>query len=147
MIRVHFCYSKGLAGAAIRALTFSNFNHVAIELGGKIYHSTFLDGVHTVPAGGFVDHYHRVETHEIEGLDEEHAREWLERHLGAGYDWRALVALPFRESWQEPAAWFCSEYGAGLFVALNYLCECFEESRITPEALRLMLKARQVATA
>lgn len=145
MIRVHFCYSKGLAGAAIRALTFSNFNHVAIELNSTVYHATFLNGVHTVPADGFVDHYHRVETHEIEGLDEEHAREWLERHLGADYDWRALVALPFRESWQEPGAWFCSEFGTGLFIALQYLRDCFEESRITPEALRLMLNARRVA--
>src|SRR5690554_2181120 len=146
MIKVHFCYSRGFAGAAIRALTFSNFNHVAIELNGTIYHSTFPEGVHTVPAHDFVEQYHRVETHEISGLNESLAQEWLKSHLGADYDWRALVALPFREPWQRAGAWFCSEYGAGLFVALEYLCECFEESRITPEALRLMLKARQVAT-
>lgn len=143
MIKIHFCYSKGIVGVAIRAATFSNFNHVAVELNGTIYHATFSNGVHKIPADGFTDHYHKVETHEIHGLDEEKAKEWLESHLGAGYDWKALVAMPFRENWQEPDRWFCSEYGTGLMVALEQLGDCFEESRITPEAFRVMLLVRQ----
>ncbi|NWO07969.1 MAG: hypothetical protein HLX50_20385 [Alteromonadaceae bacterium] len=141
MIKIHFCHSKGIVGAAIRAITFSEFNHVAIELDGVIYHSTFLKGVHALPAEGFVDGYDHVETFEIQGTDEQKAREWLTSQLGAGYDLSALVALPFREDWQKPGRWFCSEFAAALLIVLEYIGDLFEESRIAPERLRVILVA------
>lgn len=94
----------------------SRWNHVAIEVDGVIFHSTGWKGVHVTTTEALQADY-KVETVDIDGLQETAVTTFLKSQLGKGYDWGAVFAMPFRADWHDPKKWFCSELVAATLEA------------------------------
>lgn len=110
-MKVHFCRSNTLGGWLIRLFTFSNWNHVAIEVGGNVYEALATKGVIKTPAHRYGT-WDEMKTVEVDVPNRTKAIVFLDQQVGKKYDWLALIALPFRTTWQSPHKWFCSELGA-----------------------------------
>jgi uncharacterized protein YycO len=136
-MKILFCKSNTLGGMLIRFFTFSKWSHVAIELGDNVIDSTFSKGVAVSSKESFYKRYDYIETIEVE-VDKELSTTFLINQIGKPYDWSALIALPLRNSWQNPDAWFCSELVAKT-LAMGGKYFKAKASRITPEDLWKLL--------
>ncbi|MCK7542965.1 hypothetical protein MLC59_02115 [Marinobacter bryozoorum] len=139
-MKVHFRRSNLPGALLVQAALFSRWSHVAIEIGDTVYDATMSRGVQSWPAAGYTDRYSETETVELPG-DETAARDFLRRQLGKKYDWMALVALPFRTTWQSPHRWFCSELVAKALSHAGVLSLPYKAWRVTPRDLHLVLRS------
>lgn len=141
-VKILFTKSNTLGGFAIRAALFSEHNHVGIQIGGKVYDSTFSKGVDKSSIGQFYKKW--TVDYEIEFyLDDDDCKrviKFLESQLGKKYDWRAIVALPFRRDWHKEKAWICSELVAEAMVHAG-MSMPMDTNRITPRDLLFLLPA------
>lgn len=103
--------SKGIGGILVSLFTFSKWNHSAIyfEDTGRVYDSTFFTGVRCTNIESYKQKYPRHDIYYIRVPDEDSAKKFAHEQLGKSYDWTALFGLVFRNSWEEPDSWFCSE--------------------------------------
>lgn len=133
-MKIHFCKSKDIGGFLIRLITFSRWNHVAIQVGDVVYEAVAFKGVIRTPKSSWS--WHRVETVALGPDGNSVAQKFLEAQLGKDYDWMALIALPFRRKWQEPHKWFCSELAAkALQLAGVDILSRISAGRVTPRDL------------
>ena len=135
MIRIWFCRSKTLAGRLIRWVTFSRWNHVAVEINGLVYEADMLEGVRTVPVRQFKRMWTEVQYLDVYVRDQAATIRWLNQQLGKPYDFMAILALPFRATWQHPHKWFCSELVAKALAVGGLREFAIEKFRITPRDL------------
>lgn len=137
-VKVHFCSSNLPFALLVKFFTFSEWSHVAIEVGGIVYEAKW-SGVRKTTFGQLSKEQGKIFTKVVYGLDVKVLREFLDDQVGKPYDFPALFALPFRSNWGSEDAWFCSEYGAkGLFLA-GFNFKNFPAWRVTPKDLFLML--------
>jgi len=132
MIRIWFCRSKTLAGRLIRWVTFSRWNHVAVEINGLVYEADMLEGVRTVPVRQFKRMWTDTEARDIDVPDKVAAFRFLQAQLGKPYDRLAILAMPFWRDWQDPDKWFCSEFIARFLVEGGHRDFFIEKHRIWP---------------
>lgn len=139
-VTVHFCKSKGLGAQLLRLFLMSRWNHVAIQVGGVVYESVWGKGVIQHPAHASVHRWERVSSVDVDVADVAALLAFLNSQVGKPYDWRAILAFPFRGSWQKRDAWFCSElvYEA-LRVGGGKLPDRLPANRITPRDLWVAL--------
>lgn len=135
---IWFCHSKTWIGRLIQWITFSKWCHVAIQVGGVIYEADMRGGVRTVSTDTFHDAWDQTVPLELDVPDTGALVRFLRLQLGKDYDWMALVALPWREDWQDPEHWFCSELVAAALVKGGLPDFAVEKSRITPRDLWIM---------
>lgn len=138
MIKVWLLASDDIGGWLIRLLTFSRWNHAAIEVGGVVYESMTRGGVRVTPASGYGSRWHRAESIALAVPDVPALQAFLNDQVGKPYDWMALVALPFREDWQSPHRWFCSELVAKALTVGGVRQFSVEKHRITPRDLWIL---------
>jgi len=138
-VKLHFCKSKTIGGLLIRLITFSQYNHVAIEVNGLVWDSTLEHGVRVGEKDKFKEQYSVVDVFNVEGVNSISVSNFLRRQLGKEYDWSALVALPFRKDWQHPERWFCSELVAAALSYGGWSDLIFPAYRVTPRDLRLFV--------
>jgi uncharacterized protein YycO len=123
-----------MSGWLIRLFTFSQWNHVAIQVGGVVFDATGRYGVRTWSAHDFKSHYDRVESIGVE-IDEQATTAFLKSQLGKPYDFMALVAMPFRSDWQSRDKWFCSELVTAALKAGGCKFDRLPAHRVTPRDL------------
>lgn len=139
-MKIWFCRSNDLGGFLIRLCTFSQWNHVAIEIDGVIYEAVTSAGVRKMSAYGYDQRWDAAEAVEVPLTDKQGALDFLEEQVGKPYDWCGIIALPFRKSWQDPEAWFCSELGAKVANAYTaYHIARVRSWRIKPQDLWVAL--------
>lgn len=137
-MKILFCKSNSISGFLIRLLTFSQWNHVALEFNGRVIDSTFSRGVSEVGLHEFRKRYSLVRSIDVAGVNEFAAWDLMRSQLGKSYDWTAIIALPFREDWQRDRKWFCSELvAAGLRAGGKRLN--LQSWRVTPRDLWVSL--------
>jgi len=139
MIKLHFCRSNLPGALLIQAALFSRWNHVAIEVDGVIYDATLGDGVAKSSFEALRSKYNEIQSATIPGLDEHAVIRFLESQSGKAYDWTALIALPFRQDWQDPHKWFCSELAAEALIRGGWNELMFPSYRVTPRDLRILV--------
>jgi|AntRauTorcE11898_2_1112593.scaffolds.fasta_scaffold22767_3 uncharacterized protein YycO len=134
MVKVHFCRSRNIGGLFIQLVTFSRWNHVAVEISGVVFDATLAHGVASWSFKNFRSHYSTIETIELQTIEQGKALEFLKDQIGKPYDWTALLALPFRSGWQKSSRWFCSELFAAMLTAgMNRSLErALPAHRVTP---------------
>src|SRR5690554_1628823 len=108
-VTVHFCKGRDFGSQILRFFLMSQWNHVAIQVGGVVYESLWSRGVIRHPASTFATGWERVESVSVDVADAAALLRFLDDQVGTPYDWRAILAFPFRGSWQKRKAWFCSE--------------------------------------
>jgi len=133
---IHFCEGRDKIARAIQLATLSNWSHVAAEIGGVVYEATMADGVIRRSAESFYKSYPDRESTYITCNDHK-ALAFFNEQLGKEYDYKALVALPLRVTWEDEDKWFCSELIAKALVRSGALYVSHELSRITPRDLWL----------
>jgi len=139
-VTVHFCKSEDLGGRILRLFLMSKWNHVAIQVGDAVYEAVSWGGVIRRPYSQFAKSWHRVASVEVEVAEPLTLYKFLSMQLGKPYDWKAILAFPFRGSWQSHEAWFCSElvYEA-LVVCGGMLPDRLPSNRVTPRDLWVAL--------
>ena len=139
-MKVHFCNSRHIGGFIIRLLTFSRWNHVAIEVGGIVYESVTAGGVRRVPAGSFPGLWEKTASVSVSVDNPGEMLTFLNAQVGKPYDWTAIFALPFRKSWHARDKWFCSELVAEALIADgSNAIPRLKSYRVTPRDLWITL--------
>jgi uncharacterized protein YycO len=106
------------ADILIRAFEGGSAGHVGIAMDeGGVIHATLRDGVHAQSMAEFLRD--RIVVQEIPVFlpNQPAADAWLRAQLGKPYDWTGILGFLFWRDWQDDAAWWCSEAGAGWFLA------------------------------
>jgi len=139
-VTVHFCKSEDLGGRILRLFLMSKWNHVAIQVGDNVYEAVSWGGVIRRPYRKFAAAWRRVSSVDIDVAESFPLIKFLDWQVGKPYDWKAILAFPFRGSWQSREAWFCSElvYEA-LMVGGGILPDRLPSNRVTPRDLWVAL--------
>jgi len=130
-VRLAFYRGAGLTGWAIRTITWSDYDHVALLLpdgsvldvepgAGVSEHATVrvADAIYTVNANTSM---------------QDAALAWAQQQIGDRYDWSATLGIALHRDWREPGAWMCSELCVRAFeVAGQPLLNADHVNRITP---------------
>lgn len=138
-VKIHFCSSNLPFALLIKFFTFSQWNHVAIEVGGVVYESKGCGGVRKTTFEQLSKEQSNIFTKTVHNLNTTHVREFLEDQVGKGYDYPALFALPFRSDWGSEDKWFCSELAAKALFVGGFNFKDYPAWRVTPKDLFLML--------
>jgi len=107
-MKIWFCRSKTVVGRLIQLATFSKWNHVALQVGGIVYEADMKGGVRMVRLKDFLAMWSETQCLDVYVRDQAATIRWLNQQLGKPYDFMAILALPFRTTWQHPHKWFCS---------------------------------------
>ena len=113
-MRVLFSTSKLPGAAVIRAVTWSDWSHVAIIDGEEVIEATW-PAVRVSPLAGVLAKHSRNIIVDIPCQDPAAVLAALRSQVGKPYDLTALFGMLVRRDWQEPDAWFCSELVAWAF--------------------------------
>lgn len=109
MIKLHFTRGQGIVPAIIRWITWSDANHVAIEVHGYVYESNHRDGVFKTPAVLWRHNKEILNTIDLPALNAETVENRLKAEVGKKYDWLNLFCYPLRCDYQHKNRWTCSE--------------------------------------
>ena len=138
-MKVHFLKSHTVTGWLIRVFTFSQWNHVSIEIGGKVYEARGRTGVTQTGAKGYLNKWAKTDTVQIAAPSPVSAVAFLEAQIGKRYDFGGIVALPFRKPWHSRSKWFCSELVAAALIASGLPKMRVDAYRVTPRDLWIRL--------
>ena len=139
MLNVHFLKSNTVSGWLIRLFTFSQWNHVSIEIDGQVYEARGRTGVTRRSAIGYLDEWAEGATVEVDVPSLVAAKMFLESQVGKDYDYGGIFALPFRKPWHGKSKWFCSELAAAALLAAGLPKMRVDAYRVTPRDLWIRL--------
>ena len=139
MLTVHFLKSHTVSGWLIRLFTFSQWNHVSIEIYGQVYEARGRTGVTQTGAKGYQDQWAKTDTVQIDAPSPVSAVEFLDAQIGKRYDFGGIIALPFRKPWHGVSKWFCSELVAAALIASGLPKMRLDAYRVTPRDLWIRL--------
>ena len=139
MLSVHFLKSNTVSGWLIRLFTFSQWNHVSIEIDGQVYEARGITGVTRRSAKGYLKGWAKSATIKINAPSPPSAVIFLEAQLGKGYDYGGIIALPFRKPWHGVSEWFCSELVAAALLSAGLPKMRVDAYRVTPRDLWIRL--------
>ena len=148
-VKIHFAKSNTIGGWAIRFFTWSEWNHVAIEIDDIVYDATLDGGVTSNTISHFKNRWGRTEVFEIDLPDVDQTRDFLLQQIGKSYDISAIFGFMFRRDWDSQDRWFCSEL---VFIALSKGGVNFSQwllkksNRITPRDLKLLMNFQNCPT-
>ena len=113
-MRVIFCTSRLPGAVMIRAVTWSEWSHVALVDSDEVIEATW-PAVRVTPLAEVIAKH---SAHVIVDLPCRSSADIIaaaRSQVGKGYDLTALFGLLTRRDWQEPDKWFCSELVAWAF--------------------------------
>lgn len=133
-LTVIYSRSRTLGAPLIRhADRFGRWSHCGILApDGWVIESRAFHGVAETPWAEFID---RVSHHELRSIacpDPDAAIAFARSQIGKGYDYRAILGLAMRNSWEEPDRWHCAELVEAALVAGGRRRFLSEAWRISP---------------
>ena len=133
---MHLLFSRRstFASAAIRAVTWSRWSHVAVVFGTEAWESRAATGVQRIDYVDAVAGLRNADVCYVRCNDIK-ARAFLMQQWGKPYDWTAPLGIFLHRDWQEPDSWFCSELAAAAALAGGTVIVNKPGNRITPEDL------------
>ena len=130
-VRLKFSSNKTLTSWLVRVFTASEYSHVDYVFDDyRCYSSLPRKGVDFTTDMRF----DRSCFCEIEVPSKVRIEQFLIAQRGKKYDWKSIIAFPFRAPWNKKKRWFCSEL---ISAALEEEINMFEmkHNRITPADL------------
>ena len=110
----HLLHFKTAGAAIIRAVTWSDWSHVAIIDGEEVIEATW-PAVRVVPLADVIVKHSRFVVADIPCQDPAAVIAAARSQIGKPYDLTAIFGMLARRDWQEADAWFCSELTAWAF--------------------------------
>lgn len=139
-MRVLFCTSKLPGAALIRAITWSDWSHVALIDGEDAIEATW-PAVRVAPLSEIIAKHSAYCIVDMPCQDPSAVLAAARSQLGKPYDLTALFGLLVRRDWQEPDRWFCSELVAWAFAqGGSPLFRPEALYRVTPQHLWMIAK-------
>jgi hypothetical protein len=140
---------KSALSRTIRVFNWSDYSHAAwVDTDGSVYQAwkkgvTHTDNISEGHTPGTMVDMFAVEG-ETPGRSED-IREFMERHLGAQYDWLGILGFPLRARISRANKWFCSELVAAAYgdAALPLLLR-IEPAKIYPGLLSYSPRLRHI---
>jgi uncharacterized protein YycO len=114
-MRVLFCTSKLPGAVLIRAVTWSDWSHVALVDGDEVIEATW-PAVRVTPLADVIAKHAAHVIIDLPCLCPEAAIAAARGQVGKPYDLTALFGLLMHRDWQEDDSWFCSELVAWVFA-------------------------------
>lgn len=135
MTRLVLVRSGGLIPALIQAVTWSRWNHAALELDdGRQLAADSSRGVQIYAP----DPESEIARFQVKGLNLDDAAAAARAQLGKPYDWSAVIGIGLHRDWTEPDSWFCSELVAWACRAAGVDLLRFDRlNRVSPGQLAL----------
>lgn len=139
-MRILFCTSKLPGAVLIRAVTWSDWSHVAIVDGEEVIEATW-PAVRVAPLAEVIAKHSRHILVDLPSPDSAAVIAAARSQVGKPYDLTALFGLLVRRDWQEADRWFCSELVAWSFQqGGSPLFRPDALYRITPQHLWMIAK-------
>lgn len=128
-VKVVYGGSNKIGSLLIRAFTGSPVSHVGLVVGSNVIESVAGKGVILTPTPEFVSRYRSVYAGDFPSLfTPPDVAKRAATMLGAPYDYTALFGVLFRQDWDAPDSWICSELIAWATGAVAH-----SVSRFTPK--------------
>ena len=139
-MRVLFCTSKLPGAALIRAVTWSDWSHVAIVDGEEVIEATW-PAVRVAPLAEIIAKHSCYIVVDVPCADSAAVIAAARSQVGKPYDLTALFGLLAHRDWQEADRWFCSELVAWAFQqGGSPLFRPEALHRVTPQHLWMIAK-------
>lgn len=107
-MKVLFCTSSKIGARLIRAVTWSDWSHVAILDGGHVIEAV-LPEVRSTPIHRVLAKHTRHTIVEVPVPDEGAALRAARSQIGKPYDLFGMLGLGLHRDWQQDTDWWCSE--------------------------------------
>lgn len=104
----------------IRGIGNCQWSHVGLNVNGTVYESRCFSGVIKTAPHKFMERGKYAEV--VIDLDSDSVDrlfEWCESQVGKKYDWAGVFSFPFRADWENEEKWYCSEFVAAAFRAID----------------------------
>lgn len=130
-LRLAFYKGAGLSAWAIRTVTWSAYDHVALLLPD----GSVLD---VEPGAGVSEHLATRKPDAVCAVDApddvlDAALAWARTQIGKPYDWTAVIGIGLHRDWRQTGSFFCSELIALGFESVGIpLLHTTHMNRITP---------------
>jgi uncharacterized protein YycO len=112
-LAVLYARSITLGGLIIRHRDpFGRWSHCGLMTNdGTVIEARVMRGVTETPLADFLLRYseHRIDKTHIDCPDPAAGLSWARKQIGKPYDWRSVVGLGLRASWNEDDSWQCAE--------------------------------------
>lgn len=131
MITIQFSTSRGLASAAIRTFTWSQYSHVDFVLpDGRLLGARMNGGVQIRPKD--YEKFTAVKRYQVDAP--ESVLDFAYSQIGKPYDWRGILNFGLHRDWRESDCWFCSELVLWCFDQAGHplLNPAVDVRRLTP---------------
>jgi len=140
-MRVLFCTSKLPGAVLIRAVTWSQWSHVALVDGDEVIEATW-PAVRVAPLAEVIAKHSAHVIVDLPCHSPAKVIKAARSQVGKPYDLTALFGLLVRRDWQEDDSWFCSELVAWAFAqGESPLYRPEATYRITPQHLWMLAPA------
>lgn len=137
-VKLLFCTSKKIGAAAIRAVTWSKYSHVALVDGDEAIEATW-PAVRVAPLAEVIAAHSDHVIVDLPCFSPADAIRAARSQVGKPYDLTALFGLLMHRDWQEDDRWFCSELVAWAFTqGGSPLFRPDAMHRITPQHLWML---------
>ncbi len=142
-VRLAFYRGTGLTGWAIRTVTWSDYDHVALLLPD----GSVLD---VEPGAGVSEHATVRVADAVFAVDApdsacDHAVAFAMQQIGKPYDWTAVIGIGLHRDWRQTDSFFCSELVALAFENAGCpLLHANHVNRVTPGDLLMSPLLRAV---
>lgn len=141
-VQVLFTKHENIGSWAIRALTMSPWSHVAVPYGDYLVEAVAFGGVRTAKIQDTIRKADAYAFGEIATpLTQSQVFHACASQVGKGYDFGAVIGMPFMRDWQEDDKWFCSElteWGFLINGAPNF--EPAKMHRVTPRDVWMLTR-------
>lgn len=140
-VKLLFCTSKKIGAAAIRAVTWSKYSHVALVDGDEAIEATW-PVVRVAPLAEVIAAHSDHVIVDLPCFSPAEVIQAARSQVGKPYDLTALFGLLMHRDWQEDDRWFCSELVAWAFAqGGSPLFRPDAMHRITPQHLWMLAPA------
>ncbi len=138
MIKIRFSRGDGLAGAVVRAVTWSDYAHVGFKLrNGLVLDATPQYGVSVREAKDDA-HTRYFAVRGVASLQAAKVLEFAWSQEDQPYDWTGALGVGFHRDWRRSGRWDCAELVAAAMEHAGYpLIRQDHLDRVTPESLLL----------
>jgi hypothetical protein len=144
-MRVLFCTSDQIGARLIRAVTWSDWSHVAIIDGAEVIEAVW-PAVRVRPLADVLATHPRHAIVDFHCPRDDLAIAWARAQVGKPYDLAGMLGLGLHRDWQDDSKWWCSEITLGAANQGGFTPFRAETlHRITPQHL-WMLSPPGVAT-
>lgn len=134
-MQILFTRRGTLTCRVIRFLTWSQWSHVAVVIGDRVYEAMAATGVRCTTWQAALDGVTRHDLLSAGGADPVLAEAFLRAQVGKPYDWTAICGMFMRRDWQRDDRWECTELAAAALLAGGLQPFRKPMNRVVPEDL------------